>query len=152
VCQPRAQPIVSRRHQTVQCVVGPKVGNGRLRQRRKETAHCSLSGGAPDCPVRPRIEGNQGLLNGAPTAPRSLGTIKGTPRRIDLYTKHPLNILQHRDFTNTYLVHCDRDSSTSLSCNSVVLFRVLVLVFVFVLLLQLSLLCVFLFPLTLMFI
>jgi hypothetical protein len=27
-----------------------------------------------------------------------------------------------------YLVHCDRDSNTSLSCNSAVLFRVLILV------------------------
>jgi hypothetical protein len=47
---------------------------------------------------------------------------------MEQHTEHPLNILQHRDFSNTHLVHCDIDSSTSLSCNSVVLFRVLVLV------------------------
>jgi hypothetical protein len=72
----------------------------------------------------PRTEGNQGLPNGAPTAPRSFGAIKGIPWRMELHTKHPLNILQRRDFANTWLVHCDR----YLSCNSAVLFRVLFLV------------------------
>jgi hypothetical protein len=52
---------------------------------------------APDSPVHPRTEGNQGLLNGAPTAPRSLGAIKRTPRRMELYTKQSLNILQRQD-------------------------------------------------------
>jgi hypothetical protein len=52
--------------------------NGRLCQKRKEIAHCSLSGGAPDCLMRPRTEGNYGLPNGAPTAPSCLGAIKGT--------------------------------------------------------------------------
>jgi hypothetical protein len=80
----------------------------------------------PDNPVHPWTEGNQGLSNGAPTAPRSLGAIKGTPRRMELYTKHPLNILQRLDFASMHLFHCDRDLSTSLSCNSVVLFHVLV--------------------------
>jgi hypothetical protein len=80
------------------------------------------------CPVHPRTEGNQSLPNEAPTAPRSLGAKKGIPRRMELYTKHPLNILQRRDFANTHLVHCDIYLSTSLSCNSVVLFHVLSLV------------------------
>jgi hypothetical protein len=61
-------------------------------------------------------------------APSSLRAIKGTPRRMEQKTKQSLNILQHGDFTNTHLVHCDRDSGTSLSCNSAVLFRVLVLI------------------------
>jgi hypothetical protein len=52
---------------------------------------------APDCPVHSRTEGNQSLPNGAPTAPRSLGAIKGTPRRMKHHTKHHLNILRHRD-------------------------------------------------------
>jgi hypothetical protein len=43
---------------------------------------------APDCPVHPRIEGNQGLPNGAPMAPRSLGAIKGPHRRMELLPKH----------------------------------------------------------------
>jgi hypothetical protein len=102
-------------------------GNGRLHQTRKEIYHCSLSSGAPDCPMCPRTEGNQSLPNGAPTDPRSLRAIKGTPRRMELHTKHPLNILQCRDFASTELLHCDRDLSTSLSCNSAVLFCVLFL-------------------------
>jgi hypothetical protein len=42
-------------------------------QERKQITHCSLPGGAPDCPMRPRTEGNNGLPNGAPTAPICLG-------------------------------------------------------------------------------
>jgi hypothetical protein len=83
---------------------------------------------APDSPVHPRTEGNHSLPNRAPTAPSSLGAIKGTPRRTEHNTKHLLNILQCQDFTNIHLVHSDRDSSTSLSCNSAVLFCVLILV------------------------
>jgi hypothetical protein len=44
---------------------------------------CSLSGGAPEYLVRSRTEGNQSLPNVAPTAPRSLGAIKETPRRME---------------------------------------------------------------------
>jgi hypothetical protein len=98
----------------------------RLRQTRKGIVHCSLSSVPPDCPVRPRIEGNQSLPNGTPTAPNYLGAIKGTSRRIELYTKHSLNILHRLDFASTHLVHCNRDLSTSLVYDSVALFRVLV--------------------------
>jgi hypothetical protein len=98
---------------------------------RKQPIRDSLRAPSPctvHCPVHPRIEGNQVLPNGAPTTPRSLGAIKGTLERMKLHTKHSLNILQCWDFANTHLVHCDRDSSTSLNCNSAVLFRVLVVV------------------------
>jgi hypothetical protein len=77
---------------------------------------------APDCPMHPRAEGNHGLPNGAPAAPRSLGAIKGTPRRMEQYTKHPLNIIQRQDFSITPLFHWDRDLSASLSCDSILLF------------------------------
>jgi hypothetical protein len=80
--------------------------NGRLRQKRKEIAHCSLSGGAPDCPVRPWTEGNYCLPNGAPTAPSCLGAIKGTHRRMEQYTKHLLNILRRLDSTSTHSDLC----------------------------------------------
>jgi hypothetical protein len=60
---------------------------------------------APDSLVHSRIEVNQSLPNGAPTAPRSHGAIKGTPRRMVHYTKHPLNILQHREGATTTLLH-----------------------------------------------
>ena len=52
--------------------------------------HCWMSG------VH-QTEGNQNLPNGAPTTPRSLGAIKGTPRSMEHYTKHPFNILRHRE-------------------------------------------------------
>jgi hypothetical protein len=81
--------------------------SGRLRQTRKGIMHCSLSGGSPNSPVHSRTEGNQGLLNGAPMAPRFLGDIKGTRWRMELHTKNLLNILQHRDFANTQFFHCD---------------------------------------------
>jgi hypothetical protein len=100
--------------------------NSRLRQIRKGIAYCSLPGGAPDYLVRPQTEGNQSLPNGTPTAPSYHGAIKGTPRCMEQKTKHPLNILQCLDFASTRSFHCDRDWSTSFSCNSIVLFCVLV--------------------------
>jgi hypothetical protein len=112
-------------HRTVRWATRPVAGNGRLHQTRKRIAHCSLSGDAPDCPVRRRTEGNQSLPNGTPTAPSYLGAIKGTPRRMEQDTKHPLNILQRLDFASAHLIHCDRDLSTFLSCDSVALFCVL---------------------------
>jgi hypothetical protein len=121
-------PTVTRSHRTVRCATGVGGCNGRLRQKRKEIARCSMSGSAPDCPVRPRTEDNNGLPNGAPTTSSCLGAIKGTPRRMEQNNKHPLNILRRQHFAYTHLVHRVRDSSTFLSCNSAVLFCVLVLV------------------------
>jgi hypothetical protein len=120
--------------------------NGWLHLKRKEITHYSLSGGAPDYPVRPQTECNYTLQNGAPTAPICLRTIKETPRRMERNTKHLLYILRRRDFTFTHLIHYDRDSSTFLSCNSVVLLSCARSCPVCVLVLQLSLLCVLLFP------
>jgi hypothetical protein len=52
-------------------------------------------------PVHPRIEGNQRLPNGTPMAPRPLGAIKGTPRRMEQYTKHSKSTLQLWNFATT---------------------------------------------------
>jgi hypothetical protein len=41
-----------------------------------------LSGGAPDCPVRHPTKSKYCLPKWIPTAPRPLGSIKGTPRRL----------------------------------------------------------------------
>jgi hypothetical protein len=88
-------PTVTRAHRTVRCATGPVAATvGFTRKGRKS---CTIH-----CPVRRQTEGNQSLPNGAPTA------IKGTLRRMEQNAKHPLNILQHRDFANTQLVHCDR--------------------------------------------
>jgi hypothetical protein len=70
---------------------------------------------APDSPVHPRTEGNQSLPNRALTTSKSLGAIKGTPSRMEQYTKHPLNILHRLDFASTHSFHCYRYLINSLS-------------------------------------
>jgi hypothetical protein len=66
-----------------------------------------MSGGASDYPVRQPTEGKNCLPNGDPTTPSCLRAIKGTPRRMEHYTKHPLNILRRLDTTSTHPDHCD---------------------------------------------
>jgi hypothetical protein len=107
---------------------------------------------APDIPVHPRTVGNQSLPNGAPMAPRSLGDIKHTPRRMQHYTQasfeHP-KTPRHCDHARALIVW---DSGKCLSCNSIVLFLVLLSQLVSVCCCDFCLLCVFLLPLTLEFI
>jgi hypothetical protein len=69
---------------TGQCPVCQRLQdcNGRLRQLWKEIGHRTVSGGAPDCPVRHPTEGKICLPRLLPTAPRPLVPIKGTPRRL----------------------------------------------------------------------
>jgi hypothetical protein len=67
--------------------------------------YCSLSGAPTDSPVHRRTEGKNCLPNGALTATSCLGAIKGTPGRIEQYTKPPLNILRHLDSANTHSDH-----------------------------------------------
>ena len=50
---------------------------------------------APDCPVPPMTEGKNGFPDFLSTAPSCLGAIKGTPRRMEEETKHPLSIIDH---------------------------------------------------------
>ena len=50
---------------------------------------------APDCPVRQSTEGKICLPGLLSTAPSCLGAIKGIPRRMKEYTKHPLSTLDH---------------------------------------------------------
>jgi hypothetical protein len=50
---------------------------------------------APDCPVRQATEGKICLPGMLSTAPSCLGDIKGTPRRMQEHTKHPLSIPKH---------------------------------------------------------
>jgi hypothetical protein len=74
---------------TGQCPVRQRLEacNGRLRQIWKEIGHRTVSGGAPDCPVRHPTEGKICLPGLLPTAPRLLVPIKGTPRRLKQYTR-----------------------------------------------------------------
>jgi hypothetical protein len=65
--------------------------------------HRTVSGGAPDCPVRQATEGKNCLPGMLSTAPSCLGAIKGTPRRMEEKTKHSLSIVDHSHFTLAHL-------------------------------------------------
>jgi hypothetical protein len=74
----------------------------------KETnPHRTVSGGAPDCPVRQATEGKICLPGMLSTAPSCLGAIKGTPRRMEEDIKNTQSIPKHRDFDSTHLFLCD---------------------------------------------
>jgi hypothetical protein len=62
---------------------------------------------APDCPVRQSTEGKISLPRLLSTAPSCLGAIKGTPRRMEEYTKHTYNIPKHQDIDSAHLFLCD---------------------------------------------
>ena len=62
---------------------------------------------APDCPVRQATEGKNCLPGMHSTTPSCLGAIKGTPRRMEEYTKHSLSIPKHQDFDSAHLILCD---------------------------------------------
>jgi hypothetical protein len=64
--------------------------------------HRTVSGGAPDCPVRQATEGKNCLPRLLSTAPSCLGAIKGAPRRMEDNTKHSLSTLDH---SHSILVH-----------------------------------------------
>jgi hypothetical protein len=64
----------------------------------EKNPHRTVSGGAPDCPMRQSTEGMNCLPGMLSTAPSCLGGIKGTPRRMEKYTKHTLSILNHSHF------------------------------------------------------
>jgi hypothetical protein len=62
---------------------------------KERNPHRTVSGGALDCLVRQATEGKKCLPGMLSTAPRCLGAIKRTPRRMEEYTKHPLSIVDH---------------------------------------------------------
>jgi hypothetical protein len=62
---------------------------------------------APDCPVRQATEGKNCLPGMHSTAPSYLGAIKGTPRRMEEYTKHSLSIPKHQDSNSAHSILCD---------------------------------------------
>jgi hypothetical protein len=69
--------------------------------------HRTVSGGAPDCPVRQATEGKNCLPGMLSTAPSCLGAIKRSPRRMEEYTKHSLSIPKHQDSNSTHSSLCD---------------------------------------------
>jgi hypothetical protein len=64
--------------------------------------------------VRPATEGKICLLEMLSTAPSCLGAIKGTPRRMEENTKHPLSIVDHSHFTLAHLFDILSDLSSVL--------------------------------------
>jgi hypothetical protein len=82
---------------TGQCPVRQRLqGYQRSASPNKEgNPHRTVSGGAPDCPVHQAAEGKNYLPGMHSTAPSYLGAIKGTPRRMEEYTKHSLSIPKH---------------------------------------------------------
>jgi hypothetical protein len=62
---------------------------------------------APDCPVRQSTEGKISLPRLLSMAPSYLGAIKGTPRRMEEYTKYSYNIPKHQDIDFAPLILCD---------------------------------------------
>jgi hypothetical protein len=69
--------------------------------------HRTVSGGAPDCPMRQSTEGKNCLPGMLSTAPSCLGAIKGTSRRMEEYTKHSLSIPKHQGSNSVHLIPCD---------------------------------------------
>jgi hypothetical protein len=68
------------------------------RNRAPDSVRC-----APDCPVRHATEGKDCLLRLLSTSPSCLGAIKGTPRRMEENTKHPLSTIDHSHIISAHL-------------------------------------------------
>jgi hypothetical protein len=81
--------------------------------------HRTVSGGAPDCPVHQPTEGKNCLPGLLSTAPSCLGAIKGTPRRMEEYTKHTLSILDHSHSVFAHSIDILSDLSSVLVVNLV---------------------------------
>jgi hypothetical protein len=117
-----AAPTVGRGHRTVSgAPTGPELQRSTvpdLEGNRAPDMLQWLSGGASDCPVRHSTKGWDCLPRLSPTAPSCLGTIKGTPRRMEESTKHSLSILRLSHSTSVHLIDCVSDLSSVLVVNS----------------------------------
>jgi hypothetical protein len=110
-----AKPTVAWSHRTFRCAPdsvrraegteGPTVVFARKGRRSSTGQEMLMSDGASYCPVHHPTEGKNCLPNGSPTAPNCLGAIKGTPRRMEHYTKHSLNVLRRLDSATTQSDH-----------------------------------------------
>jgi hypothetical protein len=108
-----AEPTVERGHRTVRCAPDMSGAPTALRLPTVDYAIYGKKSGtrhvwcAPDCPVRQSTEGKISLPRLLSTAPSCLGAIKGTPRRMEEYTKHSYNIPKHQDIDSAPLILCD---------------------------------------------
>jgi hypothetical protein len=85
------EPTVGWGHRTVRCANGSQAPTVDYASEGKKSAPDSVRC-APDCPVHQATEGKICLPGMLSTAPSCLGAIKGTPRRMEENTKHPLSI------------------------------------------------------------
>jgi hypothetical protein len=108
-----AEPTVRRGQRTVRCAPGsvrcangsesPTVG---FAKEGKKSAPDSVQWCTGQCLVRQATEGKNCLPGMLSTAPSCLGAIKGTPRRMEEYTKHSLSIPKHQDSNSAHLILC----------------------------------------------
>jgi hypothetical protein len=82
--------------------------------KQERNLHRTVFGGAPDCLVRQSTKGKNCLPGMLSTAPSCLVAIKGTPRRMEEYTKHTLSILDHSHFVLAHLFDILSDLSSVL--------------------------------------
>jgi hypothetical protein len=82
-----AEPTVRRGHQTVSGAPTALDLQRSAAPKQERNPHRTVSGGAPDCPVRQSTEGKNCLPGMLSTAPSCLGAIKGIPRRMEDDTK-----------------------------------------------------------------
>jgi hypothetical protein len=93
--------------------------NGRMRLIWKAITHRTATGTVRWCTgLHHPAEGKFGLSSWPPTAPRCLGAIKGTPRRMEESPKHSLSILRHPDSAPAHSLCCVRDLSSIRVANS----------------------------------
>ena len=114
-----AEPTARRGHRTVRCA--PDM-SGAPTAPKSATVGCAILGrksGNGQCPVRHATEGKNCLPRLLSTAPSCLGAIKGTPRRMEEYTKHTLSILNHSHSVFAHSIDILSDLSSVLVVNFV---------------------------------
>jgi hypothetical protein len=109
-----AEPTARRGHRTVSGAPTALNLQRSALPNKERDPHRTVSGGAPDCPVRQAAEGKNCLPGMLSTAPSCLGAIKGTPRRMEDNTKHPLSIVDHSHFFLAHLFDILGDLSSVL--------------------------------------
>jgi hypothetical protein len=110
-----AEPTVGRGHRIVRCAPNSvRCANGS----KAPTVDFAKEGkkSAPDS-VRQATEGKNCLPRMLSTAPSCLGAIKGTPRRMEEYTKHSLSTVDHSHFVLAHLFDILSDLSSVLVRN-----------------------------------
>src|SRR5699024_5673128 len=99
-----AEPTVRRVHQTVSGAPTTLNLQRSASPKKERNPHRTVSGGAPDCPVRQATEGKKCLRGMLSMAPSCHGAIKGTPRRMEEYIKHSLSIPKHPGFNSAHSI------------------------------------------------